>query len=170
MERLQDILRNRIGRTQPIFKNSEDLLRAALAYFDYVMDTPIISIKPMASGGGIDLVEVPLRKAFTIQGLCVHAGITRMSWYNWRNTKGDQYRPDLAEAIASIEDLMQDDSLTGSQAGIYNANIVSRLLGLIDKSEIKQEIVDKDVTEDMIDSEKSKAFADLLANNSEKSK
>ena len=49
---------------------------------------------------------------------------------------------DYAEAITRIKKVIEADCVEGAIVGMYNANIISRLLGLADKKEVKVETYD----------------------------
>jgi hypothetical protein len=70
------------------------------------------------------------RRAFTITGLCVYLGVSMSAWRMWRET-----RKELQEVVAWADNIMFEQKFTGAAAGQFNANLIGRDLGLVDKQE-----------------------------------
>ena len=149
--------RSRHGN-KPIFASPEELQQGVDDYFEWIEANPLISIKPMTAEGKIQMVEVPLARATTIQGLCVFLDIGSASWYDYANREG------FSEITEEAKRRMYAQKFTGASAGVFNANIIARDLGLTDKS--SAELTGKDggaiETKDVSDIEFARRLAFLL--------
>lgn len=110
------------------YQDAEELWQACCAYFEWAHETPLYEAKILASGQ-----EVPSAKmrAFTQKALCLHLRISEETWRAWRNT-----REDLSEVIQTVDDVIFTQKFEGAAAGLLNANIISRELGLADRQEL----------------------------------
>lgn len=106
---------------EPKFKTSKELWEACQKYFNHVDENPWLQPNKKA---------VPMKVPYTLQGLQLFIGIHKTTWSDWRNN-----REDLSYVISMIEQIIYDDKFTGAAIGFYNANIISRDLGLVDKQE-----------------------------------
>lgn len=69
----------------------------------------------------------------SIADFCVYLGCSR----NWWNELSDEF----LGVKGQIETYIQSYQLKGASIGMFNANIVSRLLGLADKQEVTENVV-----------------------------
>lgn len=124
--------RNR-ARSGParMFEDPQDLLDACMDYFDWVDDNPLWEYKVFGTGLR---VRVPLARAMTLHGLTAHIGMGRRTW--------DEYkaREEYREVIEVAESVMFEQKFAGAAAGLFNAAIIARDLGLADKREVDTEI------------------------------
>ena len=104
----------------------ETLLAAANEYFEYVTEHPIKQQNWVGKDGVEVFREIP--KAFTMEGLELFLGISTLRKYK-------EY-PDFVQVITHIEKAIYNQKFGLAAAGIYNANIIARDLGLKDKSDI----------------------------------
>lgn len=123
-------LRKQHGR-KLIFETPEDLQEACFQYFDWVDDNPLWEMKVFGSGLK---AKLPHPRAMTIDGLCVFLGVARMTWDNYRDRDAFKEVCDLAESI------MKDQKFAGAAAGLFNAAIIARDLGLSEKVDHKQDV------------------------------
>jgi hypothetical protein len=63
--------------------------------------------------------------------MCLHIGVSHRRWNEWRTD-----RPDLRDVMEWAEDVIWQQKFSGAAAGLLNAAIVARELGLADKSEL----------------------------------
>lgn len=135
---------NRIWTTRrtcgpkPIFSNPEDLWAACLGYFDWVDENPMIDSKVVPGKG---VMSVPRDRPPTLAGLCVHLGISRNTWADWR-----QNRSDLMGVVTRVDEMIYDDHVTGGMTERYNPNLTARITGLTDKSEVDNKSSDGSMT------------------------
>lgn len=136
MAHLWEIGASRLGKP-PCFNSPEEMLERAIEYFKWCEDNPLGEHKIFAQQGAIVDGEVKHRRPYTQAGLCVYLGISEDTWRNYRDRK-----PAYFEVTKLITDAMYDQKFAGASAGIFNANIIARDLGLKDKSEIDHQSSD----------------------------
>jgi len=118
------------------FKNKEELWAAACKYFDHVQNNPIIKKEFIKTGPYAgQQVEVEAPRPFSWSGLNVFLttnGITT-SMYRYRYNDGDAYA-DYQDVIKLIDDVMFTQKFEGAVVGIFKENIISREIGLAEKT------------------------------------
>lgn len=114
------------------FENPEDLWKACCEYFQWVEDNPLFEDKVCSYEGSHEHVPVAKMRAMTIHGLCFYLHIIEDTWRDWRKN-----RPDLSSVIKQAETVIRDQKFSGAAAGLLNANIIARDLGLSEKSAIQ---------------------------------
>ena len=113
-----------------IYDSPEKFLSEATGYFKWCDDNPWNKKEPIKSGARIgEVIEVPVPRPYTIEGLCVHIGICVKTFYNYENRK------EFSPIISHIREVVRQNQIEGAIIGIYNANIISRILGYADKQE-----------------------------------
>lgn len=132
---------NPIGRP-PAFKTAEELWQAACKYFDWCDNNPIIETD--FKGKDADRVEIPRMRAYTIRGLCVYLGCAERYLYDLeealkakkeRGVYGEEEER-FSQIIVHIRNIIYTQKFEGAAANQLNANIISRELGLAEKSDI----------------------------------
>ena len=123
--------RLRHGR-RPIFEDPIKLWEAAVEYFVYT-DKRVIKKQDYV---GKDAIKVyrEFSPPYTITGLCVDLGISLDTWINYKK------RSDFLDIINDIEQIIYSQKFEGAAAGVYNANIIARDLGLAEKTENKHDV------------------------------
>lgn len=129
--------RQRHGRKLS-FETPEDLEAACHEYFDWADANPLWEMKAFSNGL---TAKLPHPRAMTIRGLCVYIGLGRRSWDDYRTRDG------YAEICEIVEDIMFEQKFAGAAAGLFNATIIARDLGLADRQE-----VDGQLTVEVVDS------------------
>lgn len=109
------------------FKTPADLQEACYSYFDWVDDNPLWEMKVFGTGLKMKL---PHARAMTLRGLTAHIGIGRRTWDDYRA------RDEFKDVCELAEDIMFEQKFAGAAAGLFNAAIIARDLGLADKKEI----------------------------------
>lgn len=122
---------------KPTFSNPDDLWIACTEYFDWVERNPFWEARPFAYEGCVTVEPVAKMRAMTIGGLCLFLDVGQSTWHGWKKT-----RPDLLEVITRAEETIREQKFGGAAAGLLNANIISRDLGLADKSEHAHGVTD----------------------------
>lgn len=141
--------RTKHGRPR-LFTTPEYLWEAACEYFQYCNENPWV--KRVFVGKDALPEEVPTAKPYTITGLCLFLGCGSSYWRNFKlklateNPEfeykiSDNCKADFAAVIEQIEETIYTQKFEGAAVGAFNANIISRDLGLVDKQskEIKTE-------------------------------
>lgn len=111
-----------------IYAEPQKLYEACTEYFEWVKDNPLQSEKVGFSNGAAVTHTVKHIRAMTSAGLSIFLGITHKTLIQWRKE-----REDLKPVIEWAESVIYDQKFTGAAAGLLNANIISRDLGLADK-------------------------------------
>ena len=117
------------GRKHKI-KTADQLLQGALDYLEYLDVNPLYDTQVIAyQGDGYDH-KVKKMRAPTLQGLWVHIGITKSTWYSYKERDG------FLEVCEWVESAFFEKKFQGAAAGLLNHAIIARDLGLTDKSDI----------------------------------
>jgi len=107
------------------------LQEACEDYFQWCEENPLYEEKVFSYEGDITTHDSPRVRAFTLNGLTLFIDVTDQTWRDWR-----QNRSDLLGVIGWAEKVIRDQKFVAAAAGLLNANIISRDLGLADKTEI----------------------------------
>lgn len=138
-------LRSECGRKR-LFSSPGALYKAACTYFDWCDANPWIKID--YKGSGAVKVEIPTARPYTMAALCKHLGVN-LSYFNQLKTslkekKGttDLNTEDFSlvkwlQTIEFIEQTIYVQKFEGAAVGAFNANIISRELGLVDKNSLE---------------------------------
>ena len=119
----------RATRGAPQLYACPDLLReACLEYFEWIEANPLKSIKVGFSYGVAVTHEIEHPRAMTKTGLAMFLGVTDETLQDWKKT-----REDLKPVILWAEKCIWNQKFEAAGAGLLNANIISRELGLADK-------------------------------------
>lgn len=113
-----------------LFADPLALQEACQEYFNWHDENPLESEKVGFSEGSAVYATVNHPRAMTIKGLTLYLNIAEKTYYEWRKT-----RPDLAEVLEWAEKVIWSQKFGAAAAGLLNANIISRELGLADKTE-----------------------------------
>lgn len=122
-------MRSSHGR-QPIFKNPEDLWAAATEYFAWVEANPLYEDKLFAYEGEITHAPAARMRAMTLGGLCIFLDIARSTFDEYASREG------FSAITRQIAEVVRAQKFEGASAGLLNANIIARELGLADKQEL----------------------------------
>ena len=120
--------RSRHGRS-PKFASAEMLWEACTDYFKWVEANPLKEAKPFAYEGEVTLSDVPKMRAMTLSGLSTFIDIDLRTWCEWRSHK------DFSPVVTRVEQIIRDQKFAGAAAGMLNALIIARDLGLADRQE-----------------------------------
>lgn len=130
-----------------ISASPEGLWEQAVKYFQWCEDNPIKTKKTMQSGKTQgQKVEVEYNRPFTVDGFCLHAGITK----RWLTDVKSLYGVDsqwflIVEKIMSV---IYTQNLEGAIVDLFNPIVISKILNLDKPQEddartVRVEIVDK---------------------------
>ena len=121
----------RLTRQPSIYLTPRDFLRDVADYFTWCEKHPLLEEKIFQFKGGIVRGEEGRMRPFTKKGLCTFLGIpaSRLASYSKR---GDEW----AAAIEIVEQTIYTQKFEGAAAGLLNATIISRDLGLAEKTEV----------------------------------
>lgn len=113
----------------PKFESPEALWDAATEYFEWVEANPLQEAQAFAYQGNVKVQELPKMRAMTIAGLCIFLDIDRTTWAEYGKKEG------FSTVVTRVDETIRDQKFAGAAAGLLNANIIARDLGLADKSE-----------------------------------
>lgn len=110
---------------------AQKLYEACCDYFTWCEENPLQEAKVASDDGSPVIINVDKCRAFTIWGLCGFIDLTTHTWEDWRKN-----RQDLTAVIQWAEQTIRQQKFSAAAAGLLNANIISRDLGLADKQEV----------------------------------
>lgn len=140
-----------VGRSR-MFETPDDLREACLEYLAWAHANPLQEEKHFCSAGQIMTAYMSKPRAVTIVGLCLHLGIHRHTWQNYRISE------EFDLVCDEIEDRMKQYKFENAVAGLMNPTLIARDIGLVDKQEI--DLSSKDGT--MSPKEQSAAVLEAL--------
>ena len=117
--------RSKHGRDRVIV-DPVTLSEASDEYFQWCLDNPVIEID--FRGKDLTRIEIPHPRVFKKEELSRFCGLAQ-----WRSI--EELRPiseDFSQVITYIENIIRDQKYTYAVVGMFNSNIVSRDLGLVD--------------------------------------
>lgn len=120
---------------RPTFPEGEEgarkLQEACEDYFQWCEDNPLQEDKAFSYEGDVFHTNLAKVRAFTLNGLCLFVDISGETWRLWRTE-----RQDLLGVMTWAEQVIRDQKFVAAAAGLLNANIISRDLGLADRTEV----------------------------------
>lgn len=119
-----------VGRSR-MFETPDDLREACLGYLEWADANPLIEEKHFCAKGQIFTAELKKPRAVTIVGLCLHLGIHRHTWQNYRISE------EFDLVCDEIEDRMKQYKFENAVAGLMNPTLIARDIGLVEKQEVK---------------------------------
>jgi len=139
-ENIYPPFRYTLGR--PLKYQPAELLEKFQEYVDWAKANPISvghTERNYAKDGGIYGKELEERKPrlVSISGFLVHLGLER-SW--WDNLGTGKRGEEFLRVKSFIRDYCENFQKEMATNDIFNANIISRLLGLADKKEVKADL------------------------------
>lgn len=112
------------------FETPEELRGECMAYFQWLDDNPLIEEKAFSAPDGIRYARLARMRAATLGGLCLYLGVSRATWGAYRQ------REEFLTVCEAVEEMLTEQKFTGASAGLLNAAIIARDLGLADKREV----------------------------------
>jgi len=118
-----------------IFGSPEIMWQAACEYFKWCDANPLYKVRTFHSEGCITQAKEPVIRAYTWQGLCLYLGVSSSYFREFKSAlRIDKER--FMAVIKQIEDTLHTQKFEAAAGDLLNANIISRDLGLIDKSSV----------------------------------
>lgn len=122
------------------FQSPAHFWKTAVAYFKATDGAPWI--KEDYKGKDAAFVEIPTQSPYLWAGFddfCLENGICSSAKDYRTAMRNPDYRDgmysDFAEVVNVVDSIMSKQKISGAVVGAFNANIVARLEGLVDKSE-----------------------------------
>lgn len=120
----------------PAFDSPQEMWERAVEYFKWCEENTLDESKIFNNQGEIISGRVPHMRAMTQAGLCAFLNIGVSTWHDYKK------KDDFSAVISRIESIMFEQKFSGAAAGMLNANIIARDLGLTDKTEQKVTLSD----------------------------
>jgi hypothetical protein len=121
--------RSKHGRNK-LFETPELMWEAACEYFEWCEANPLIEID--YRGKDAEKIELPKMRPFTLHGLCFYLNCNTSYFRNFKNQDRAKAE-DFSSVIANIEEVIYNQKFSGAATGFFNANLISRDLGLSEK-------------------------------------
>ena len=120
-----------LDKRPAIYLTPEDMLAEAVEYFKWSEDNPLQDEQVNVWRGAVIRTSLDKMRPFTKQGLATHLRITvnKLSSFKGRGE-------DWAEVMELIEQVIYEQKFSGATAGLMNATIIGRDLGLAEKQEL----------------------------------
>jgi hypothetical protein len=148
------LMRSKHGRDK-IFSSKEVLHECICDFFQVCLDNPWYKAEALKSGNEPGkLVYIPTVRPFTLKGLCNYLCISHQTWLDYKK------REDYTEVIEWAESIIYTQKFEGAAVGAFNANLISRDLGLAEKAELVGK-GDTDLFKDKTDDELKALLKDL---------
>ena len=128
-------LRSKHGRDK-LFATPALLWEAACEFFEWCDRHPWKKKEALKSGPNPGkLINVPIARPYTLSGLCLYLCCNEAYFRNFKAQLPEDDK-DFSAVIADIEQTLFTQKFEGASVGAFNANIISRDLGLVDKKEL----------------------------------
>lgn len=119
-----------------LFKDSKKLLESVNGYFGWCEENPWYRNEAVKGGEMAgEIIKVPTARPYTISGLCIYLGVNETFWRQFKGSETAKTE-DFSSVITYAEEVIRTQKFEGAAVGAFNANIISRDLGLTDKQEV----------------------------------
>jgi hypothetical protein len=115
----------------PKCADAASLWKACVDYFEWVDENPLQEVQLVTYRGRATHVPVRKLRPMSKRHLCHFLGIAHTTWAAWKRN-----RPDLAPTIEHVESVLWDWNFGGAAAGLLDAGMIMRQLGLARKTEV----------------------------------
>lgn len=122
-------LRSKDGRDR-IFKKPEELAKACNEYFDWIHNNPLQDQHIFSSYGNISKGTTNRMRSMSLEGLCNFLDISMDTFKNYAKREG------FLVVTTRARQIIDAQQFEGAASGVFNANIISRKLGLSDKQDV----------------------------------
>lgn len=120
----------------------------------------MLEAKPFAYEGMVTIENVPKARVMTLGSLQLFLDISNNTWYEYARN------PEFAQICERAAEVIHQQKFGGAAAGFFNAAIIARDLGMVDKKEFSGPnggpIQTRNVTTEMSAKEAAEAYADEL--------
>ena len=126
-------LRSKHGRDK-LFATPELLWEAACEYFEWCEENPWYKKEAVKSGDMAGtIISIPTARPYTLQGLCryLNCSTEYLKHFEANNIDSEDFMP----IITRIREAIYQQKFEGASVGVFNANIITRDLGLADKKD-----------------------------------
>lgn len=130
-----------------LFESPELLWEAACEYFKWCDENPLPEAKAFAFQGVITIATLDKMRAYTLDGLCLYLDCSPNYFRQFKSAE----RIDKAvfvTVIEKIERTIYNQKFVGAAAELLSSNIIARDLGLVDKTQVTEIKVGKDLADE----------------------
>lgn len=82
------------------------------------------------------LVYLPTARPYTLGGLCIYLGVNTKYFNDFEKSLKDKPNEGFSEVICTIKDIIYTQKFEGACVGAFNANLISRELGIADATKV----------------------------------
>lgn len=120
---------------KPVFESPEQLWEAAVEYFEWNERNPLYQPKTIIlEGGGTRLEHTEHERVMTLEALCLHMNTHRSTLLEMQQMRGAyKGRSDISAVAIHVQEIIRRQKYEGATSGWFNASIISRDLGLVDR-------------------------------------
>lgn len=111
-----------------IFETPAVLLESCSEYLEWCDKNPLLTVE--YNGKDAKKCTVPKMRAYTLSGLFVFLDIDRKTWDLYRQ------REDFIPVTTHVEQIIYTQKFEGAAAGLLNASIIARDLGLKEQTDV----------------------------------
>ena len=134
-------LRSKHGRDK-LFESPELLWESACEYFEWCDENPWMKEKTVQTDKGFSKEKTPTQRPYSRSGWRLYIGCSE----NWLSEFKKTATDDFLEVIETVENCIDKQQWEGATVGAFNANIIARTLGLIDKQDLDVKSDGKQIT------------------------
>ena len=117
---------------EKIFTSPEAMWEAACEYFEWIDSNPWYEEKVVMGGENAgDKFDVTKKLPYTMNGLCIFLQVSPPYFYRFEKEVKDGHL--YKEVIEQIKSIIYEQKYTGAAAGFFNANLIGKDIGLIDR-------------------------------------
>ena len=115
-----------------IFENPAIMWDEACKYFEWCDKNPFV--EQVVAGKDAVIVELNKMRPYTLHGICGFLNVNTEYLRQFKKSKTYVENKDFSSVITRIEEIIFNQKFSGAASGFFNANIISRDLGLMDKT------------------------------------
>lgn len=116
--------------------NAEDLWEHFTNYVEHSNSTPLVEAKLFSTKTGLANGSLNRLRPLTVEAFCNYIGISARIWNSWKTKAVDNDDEFFHEVMEMIELNIQDHQFQGAATSFFNATMISRKLGLVEKTEV----------------------------------
>jgi len=150
-------LRQKHGRDK-MFDTPELLMESAECYFNWCDQNPYVTTETTTTEKGFIVKEKEILRAYSRKEMFLYLKVSESWLREFKKTASK----DFLLVIADIEDFIDSQQLGGATVGLFNANLVARMQGIKDRTDVTTN--DKDINEIPLTALQVKELSDKLKN------
>lgn len=142
-------LRSKHGRDK-LFASPELMWQAACEYFEWCDQNPLVKTEQLKKAAVVMdfdtleettmyTVDIPTARPYTLHGLCHYLDCDTSYFAVFKSRLSEKEKADengFFKVITRVEEIIYRQKFEGAAIGAFNANIIARDLGLVEKKDI----------------------------------